>query len=125
MRPSRSSASITISGSETGVDEEAWGWVRGSRARARAMTTVRESSCLSGRTAERAGVTRGTSSPIGATPGPDGVNFTVFSRHATGIELLLFDGVDDRRPSRVISIDPVANRTYHYWHVFVPGVTSG
>ena len=33
----------------------------------------------------------GTSSPLGATPCRDGVNFSVFSKHATGIELLLFD----------------------------------
>jgi isoamylase len=62
---------------------------------------------------------------LGATPGPEGANFSVFSRHATGIELLLFDRVDDAKPSRVIRIDAAANRTYHYWHVFVPGVTSG
>jgi glycogen operon protein len=49
----------------------------------------------------------------------------VFSRHATGVELLLFDRDDDARPSRVIRIDPAANRTYHYWHVFVPGVKPG
>ena len=29
------------------------------------------------------------------------------------------------RPSRVIPIDPVANRTYHYWHVFVPELRQG
>ena len=29
------------------------------------------------------------------------------------------------RPSRVIRIDPATNRTYHYWHVFVPGVRPG
>ncbi len=33
--------------------------------------------------------------------------------------------MDDARPSRVIPIDPFANRTYHYWHVFVPGVEAG
>jgi hypothetical protein len=27
-----------------------------------------------------------------------GVNFSVFSRHATGVELAFFDGVDDGRP---------------------------
>ena len=26
---------------------------------------------------------------------------------------------------RVLRLDPVANRTYHYWHVFVPGVQPG
>jgi glycogen operon protein len=41
------------------------------------------------------------------------------------VELLLFDRVDDARPRAWIRIDPAANRTYHYWHVFVPGVTAG
>jgi isoamylase len=41
------------------------------------------------------------------------------------VELLLFDREDDARPSRVIPINPAANRTYYYWHVFVPGVGSG
>ena len=27
--------------------------------------------------------------------------------------------------SRVIDLDPYVNRTYHYWHVFVPGVAAG
>jgi glycogen operon protein len=38
---------------------------------------------------------------------------------------LLFDHLDDPLPSRVIDLDPFANRTYHYWHVFVPGVAAG
>ena len=67
----------------------------------------------------------GRSSPLGATPRGGGVNFSVFSRSATGVELLFFDGADDSRPSRVIAIDPASNRTYHYWHVFVPGVEAG
>ena len=67
----------------------------------------------------------GTSAPLGATPSDDGVNFSVFSRHATAMDLLLFDGVDDARPARVVRIDPAANRTYHYWHVFVPDVRPG
>ena len=67
----------------------------------------------------------GRSSPLGATPYDGGVNFSVFSRGATGVELLFFDGVDDSRPARVIPIDPSSNRTYHYWHVFVPGVQPG
>ena len=66
--------------------------------------------------------TSGLSFPIGATLVDGGANFSVFSRSAAGIELLFFDRVDDARPSRVIPIDPFASRTYHYWHVFVPGV---
>ncbi len=67
----------------------------------------------------------GRSFPIGATLLPGGANFSVFSRSATGLELLFFDRVDDGRPSRIIRIDPCTNRTYHYWHVFVPGVQAG
>src|SRR5271166_6847741 len=74
-----------------------------------------------------AGIPSGStrSFPIGATLVPGGANFSIFSRSAAGIELLFFDRVDDARPSRVIPIDPMANRTYHYWHVFVPGVQAG
>ena len=71
------------------------------------------------------GLTEGTCSPLGATPCRGGVNFSVFSRHATGVELLLFEHVDDAKAARVVRLDPAANRTYHYWHVFVPGVTAG
>jgi glycogen operon protein len=63
--------------------------------------------------------------PLGATVTEHGVNFSIYSRHATGMELLLFDGQDDPRPARTIRIDPVAGRSYHYWHVFVPDVKPG
>ncbi len=72
----------------------------------------------------RAGNT-GQSYPLGATILADGVNFSVFSRSASGVELLLFDREDDSRPSQVIPLDPATNLTYHYWHVFIPGLTTG
>ncbi|HEY6008893.1 MAG TPA: glycogen debranching protein GlgX [Geobacteraceae bacterium] len=68
---------------------------------------------------------RGNSSPLGATVVQGGVNFSVFSRDCSGVELLLFDRVDDARPSRTVTLDPKANRTYHYWHTFVPGIGPG
>ncbi|WP_116813425.1 glycogen debranching protein GlgX [Steroidobacter cummioxidans] len=67
----------------------------------------------------------GKSAPLGATLVPGGVNFSAYSKHATGVELLLFDGEDDSRAARTISLDPAINRTYHYWHVFVPDVRPG
>jgi glycogen operon protein len=67
----------------------------------------------------------GRSAPLGATVDDGGVNFSLYSRDATGIELLLFDREDDPRPARVISLDPSNNRTYHYWHVSVPDVKQG
>src|SRR5262245_31470989 len=66
----------------------------------------------------------GRSCPLGATVRDGGVNFSLFSRTAQGVELLLFDRVDDDQATRVIPIDP-ATRSYHYWHTFVPGVKPG
>jgi len=67
----------------------------------------------------------GESAPLGGTIVPGGVNFSLFSRSALDVELLLFDREDDAVPGRVIHFDPVANLTYHYWHAFVPGVQTG
>lgn len=69
--------------------------------------------------------TSGWSAPIGATVRDGGVNFSLFSRTAAGVELLLFDRADEARPERVVVLDPVENHTYHYWHAFVPGVRAG
>lgn len=70
-------------------------------------------------------IAAGSSSLLGATWSREGVNFSLFSKHATGVELLLFEGVDDAQPSRSIRLDRGANRTYFYWHVFVPDVPPG
>ncbi len=67
----------------------------------------------------------GRSSPLGATASPDGGNFSVFSRHATSVSLLLFDRVEDAKPVREVRLDPAVERTYYYWHVFVPGIRPG
>jgi len=67
----------------------------------------------------------GNSSPLGATVMHSGVNFSLYSRDATGVELLFFDQPNDARAASVIVLDPVSNRTYHYWHAFVPGVQTG
>jgi glycogen operon protein len=42
-----------------------------------------------------------------------------------GVQLQLFDDLDASKPSRVIDLAPRTNRTYHYWHVFVSGITAG
>jgi len=67
----------------------------------------------------------GQSDPLGSTACVAGINFSLYSREASGVELLLFDGEGDVQPARVINLDPVMNRTYHYWHVFVPGIEPG
>ena len=67
----------------------------------------------------------GQSFPLGATVLPGGVNFSVFSRRATRVELLLFDSAAAAQPTHVIDLDPRTHRTYHYWHVFVPRIAAG
>jgi glycogen operon protein len=70
-------------------------------------------------------LSRGSASPLGAAVSDGGVNFSVFSRDATSIDLLLFDQDDSVRPSRILTLDRKHHRTYHYWHVFVPEVRPG
>src|SRR5215831_616256 len=67
----------------------------------------------------------GNSSPLGATLARGGANFSVYSRNAIGVELLFFDHEDSKLPSRAFRLDPYVNRTYHYWHIFVPQVEPG
>lgn len=63
--------------------------------------------------------------PLGATVYPNGVNFCVFSKNCEAIELLLFDTADDPHPARVIRFDPDKDRTFYYWHLFVPDIQPG
>ncbi len=63
--------------------------------------------------------------PLGATVLDEGVNFSVFSRHATLVELLLFERYDDDRPVQIIPLHPGIHRTFNYWHVHVHGAREG
>jgi len=67
----------------------------------------------------------GESYPLGATLTRGGTNFSIYSRNASGLELLFFEQEDSDRPAQVFRLDPHADRTYHYWHLFVPGVEPG
>ena len=67
----------------------------------------------------------GQSHPLGATVSAGGTNFSVWSRSATGMELLLYSGPDQSEPDRVLRLDPKVNRTFTYWHIHVPGVRPG
>ncbi|MBN2148021.1 MAG: glycogen debranching protein GlgX [Anaerolineales bacterium] len=67
----------------------------------------------------------GRSYPLGATMREGGVNFCVFSRNSTAMELLLFDHYDSPAPARVIRLDPQRNRSFYYWHIFIKGLHAG
>src|ERR1017187_4994592 len=63
----------------------------------------------------------GSPFPLGATPGADGVNFAIYSKHATEVFLLLFDTADGQ-PSDVIQL---RDRDKLIWHTRVKGLRAG
>jgi glycogen operon protein len=76
-------------------------------------------------TAQAAAIQPGRTHPLGAVPDAGGVNFSLFSQHASSVELLLFDNADSIEPSTTIRFDPEWNRTFYFWHAYVPGVRPG
>ena len=75
--------------------------------------------------AERGDIQSGAPLPLGAFREGDGVNFALFSRHATAVWLELFDDPEDAAPSRRIELDPIGHRTGDVWHVWVRGLAPG
>jgi isoamylase len=63
--------------------------------------------------------------PFGATPNGGGTLFSVFSRHATAVSLLLFTNSRDSAPAHEIPFDPRLNKTGDVWHAQVDGVGPG
>src|SRR5262249_20888115 len=63
--------------------------------------------------------------PLGATVDKEGVNFSVFSRNATAVELLLFDQHDDAEPMQIVKLEAATNQTFFFWHVYVKGLKPG
>lgn len=60
--------------------------------------------------------------PLGATWFGDGVNFAIFSEHASAVDLCLFDNVD--APHEKVRI-PLREQTAQVWHAFLPDARSG
>jgi isoamylase len=58
--------------------------------------------------------------PLGASITAHGVNFSVFSRHAASVVLVLFDKAVAQSVVE-LSLDPRVNRTGDIWHVLVIG----
>ncbi len=61
----------------------------------------------------------------GATVTDRGVNFSVFSRYAERVELLLFANEESTEPFQTVVLDPRLNRTFFFWHVLVLGLPDG
>ena len=64
----------------------------------------------------------GSPYPLGATWDGKGVNFALFSEHATGVELCLFDSPEAEKESERIRF---TEYTDHVWHAYLPEVLPG
>ena len=60
--------------------------------------------------------------PLGATWNGSGVNFALFSQHASGVELCLFNQPDDACESMRF---PMPECTDHIWHLYLPEARPG
>ncbi|KAF3339348.1 isoamylase 3 [Carex littledalei] len=68
----------------------------------------------------------GNASPLGVSDSENGINFAIFSRHASSVVLCLkyIDGciVDSQLELVEIALDPSNNRTGDIWHICVEGL---
>ena len=71
------------------------------------------------------GIEAGRPFPLGVEIADGGVNFAVFSRHASGVRLDLFAQAEDATPVQSIQLDPERHRTGDVWHVWVKGIVPG
>jgi glycogen operon protein len=62
----------------------------------------------------------GTPYPLGAKATSKGTNFALYSEHATGVELCLFDEAGNQT-----ECIPFTERTAHVFHAFLPGIGPG
>jgi len=63
--------------------------------------------------------------PHGATLEDGGVNFSLYSRHATGAELLLYESGAAEAPFQIVRLDPESNHSFFNWHVKLIGLPPG
>lgn len=63
--------------------------------------------------------------PYGAALQDNGVKFSVFSRSATEMRLLLYNKVNDREPAEIIDFDRETDRWGDVWSLNVPGLEAG
>ena len=62
---------------------------------------------------------------LGAYPTGSGVQFSIFSRNATELHLLLFSSPTDTIPDDVYILDPKLNKTGDVWHIHIHGLKAG
>ncbi|RDV16718.1 glycogen debranching enzyme GlgX [Pontibacter diazotrophicus] len=64
----------------------------------------------------------GSPYPLGANWDGKGVNFALYADNATGVELCLFNSVEDDKESVKIKM---TERSHQVWHAYLPGIEPG
>ena len=67
----------------------------------------------------------GKALPLGASLVNDGVNFAIFSRHATSVTLIIFESPEKNSPWVEIPLDKREHKTGNIWHCFIRGLKAG
>lgn len=60
--------------------------------------------------------------PLGATWDGNGVNFALYSENAEGVDLCLFNSLEDDVETIKVRFK---ERTHHIWHAYLPGIQPG
>jgi len=90
-----------------------------------ALTTLADGSAPDVSASDDLEMESGLPLPFGPQFRDDGVNFSVFSRHATRVWLELYDAPEAAVPTHRIELVPDLHRTGDIWHVWVGGIAPG
>ncbi|HON16344.1 MAG TPA: glycogen debranching protein GlgX [Spirochaetota bacterium] len=67
----------------------------------------------------------GLPTPLGAYVHNNGVQFSIFSRNASGVKLILFHNSEPDSDFTEIALDPFLNKTGDVWHIWIEGLSEG
>ncbi|MGD2168540.1 MAG: glycogen debranching protein GlgX, partial [Gammaproteobacteria bacterium] len=70
-------------------------------------------------------VRQGRPFPPGASVADDGVNFSLFSRHASAVTLVIYADAESSSALHIVPLSPERQRERFIWHVFIEGLAPG
>lgn len=69
-------------------------------------------------------IMRGSPIPMGTSILRDGINFSIFSKNATAVSLVILSPKDNQLLAE-FPLDPKINKTGHVWHALIKGIDPG
>jgi glycogen operon protein len=67
----------------------------------------------------------GSPLPLGSSVSDEGVNFSIFSREASAITLVVYEHEHEEMPLFTHTLDPKINQTGDVWHCFIKNLKEG